>query len=37
VRIDRLDQQGIYCDEKGKYTHLLRIVRSLQASTPGTK
>ena len=28
VRIDRLDQQGIYCDEKERYTHQLRVVKS---------
>jgi hypothetical protein len=28
VRIDRLDQQGIYCDEKKGYTHHLRIIKS---------
>jgi hypothetical protein len=30
VRLDRLDQQGIYCVEKGEYTHRLRIVKSMQ-------
>ncbi len=30
VRIDRLDQQGIYCDEKEGYTHQLRIIKSTQ-------
>ena len=28
VRIDSLDQQGIYCDEKEQYTHQLRVVKS---------
>lgn len=28
VRIDRLDQQGIYCEEKEGYTHQLRIIKS---------
>ena len=27
VRIDRLDQQGIYNAEEGRYTHKLRLVR----------
>lgn len=30
VRIDRLDQQGIYCEEKDAYTHRLRIIKSLR-------
>ncbi|MCP4309981.1 MAG: C40 family peptidase [Bacteroidetes bacterium] len=30
VRIDKLDQQGIYCAEKEKYTHQLRVVKSLR-------
>jgi len=31
VRIDRLDQQGIYCAEKESYTHQLRVVKSLKS------
>lgn len=31
VRIDRLDQQGIYCDEKENYTHQLSVVKSLKS------
>ena len=31
VRIDSLDQQGIYCDEKEQYTHQLRIVKSVKS------
>ncbi len=31
VRIDRLDQQGIYCAEKEGYTHHLRIIKSIQS------
>jgi len=27
VRIDKLDQQGIYNAEEGRYTHKLRMVR----------
>jgi len=27
VRIDRMDQEGIYNDELGRYTHKLRIIR----------
>lgn len=30
VRIDRLDQQGIYCEEKEGYTHQLRIIKSIK-------
>lgn len=30
VRIDRLDQQGIYCAEKEKYTHQLRFIKSIK-------
>lgn len=30
VRIDKLDQQGIYCEEKGNYTHQLRVVKSIK-------
>ncbi len=30
VRIDSLDQQGIFCEEKEKYTHQLRIIKSLK-------
>lgn len=30
VRIDRFDQQGIYCPEKEKYTHKLRIIKRLE-------
>lgn len=29
VRIDKLDQQGIYCVEKESYTHQLRVVKQL--------
>jgi len=29
VRIDRLDQQGIYDDEKGSYTHRLRVIKRI--------
>ncbi len=29
VRIDRFDQQGIYCTEKDKYTHKLRIIKRI--------
>lgn len=29
VRIDRFDQQGIYCPEKDKYTHKLRIIKRI--------
>jgi hypothetical protein len=31
VRIDKLDQQGIYCAEKEGYTHHLRIIKSTQS------
>ena len=31
VRIDLLDQQGIYCHEKENYTHQLRILKSLKS------
>lgn len=31
VRIDKLDQQGIYCSEKEKYTHQLRFIKSLKS------
>ncbi len=29
VRIDRFDQQGIYCAERDKYTHKLRIIKRI--------
>jgi hypothetical protein len=29
VRIDRFDQQGIYCSERDKYTHKLRIIKRI--------
>lgn len=29
VRIDRLDQQGIYCSEREGYTHKLRIIKRI--------
>jgi len=29
VRIDRLDQQGIYCSEREEYTHKLRIIKRI--------
>ena len=29
VRIDRLDQQGIFNNEKRKHTHKLRIIKSI--------
>ncbi|MCK4746107.1 MAG: C40 family peptidase [Bacteroidales bacterium] len=29
VRIDRLDQQGIYCAEREDYTHKLRIIKRI--------
>ncbi len=29
VRIDRFDQQGIYCTERDKYTHKLRIIKRI--------
>lgn len=29
VRIDKLDQQGIYCAEKESYTHQIRLLKSL--------
>jgi cell wall-associated NlpC family hydrolase len=32
VRIDRLDQQGIFNVEKGKYTHKLRIIKRIASS-----
>ncbi len=31
VRIDKLDQQGIYCAEKKRYTHQLRVVKSVKS------
>jgi len=31
VRIDSLDQQGIYCNEKEGYTHQLRIIKSTRS------
>lgn len=30
VRIDRFDQQGIYCAERDKYTHKLRIIKRIE-------
>lgn len=30
VRIDRIDQQGIYNEELGKYTHKLRVLKRLK-------
>lgn len=33
VRIDNLDQQGIYCAEKKGYTHQLRVVKSIKSSS----
>jgi len=30
VRIDRFDQQGIYCAERDRYTHKLRIIKRLE-------
>lgn len=32
VRMDSLDQQGIYCVEKEKYTHQLRFVKSVKSA-----
>jgi cell wall-associated NlpC family hydrolase len=29
VRIDKLDHHGIFCQETGKYTHQLRLIRSV--------
>ena len=29
VRIDKIDQQGIYNEEIGKYTHKLRVIKRL--------
>lgn len=31
VRIDNLDQQGIYCAEKQGYTHQLRVIKSVKS------
>lgn len=31
IRIDRLDQQGIYCAEKEQYTHQLRFIKSIKS------
>lgn len=31
VRIDRFDQQGIYCPEIDKYTHKLRIIKRIES------
>jgi gamma-D-glutamyl-L-lysine dipeptidyl-peptidase len=30
VRMDKLDQQGIYCTEKQGYTHQLRVIKSIK-------
>ncbi len=30
VRIDRFDQQGIYCADREKYTHKLRIIKRIE-------
>jgi len=30
VRIDRFDQQGIYCSERERYTHKLRIIKRIE-------
>jgi hypothetical protein len=32
VRIDKLDQQGIYCAEKEDYTHKLRIIKRIEGT-----
>jgi cell wall-associated NlpC family hydrolase len=29
VRIDRIDHQGIYNEEQGRYTHQLRLIRRI--------
>lgn len=31
VRIDRFDQQGIYCADREKYTHKLRIIKRVES------
>ena len=33
VRIDKLDQQGIYCSEREDYTHKLRIIKRIEDQT----
>ena len=30
VRIDRFDQQGIYCSDRERYTHKLRIIKRIE-------
>ena len=35
VRIDRIDQQGIYDSEKKAYTHTLRVIKRIAQSKPG--
>lgn len=30
VRMDRFDQQGIYCSERDRYTHKLRIIKRIE-------
>lgn len=30
VRIDRLDEQGIYCEEEGRYSHVIAKIKRIQ-------